>query len=72
MEDLKRSGRRIGIAIAGFSVMAVGFVLLFLPGPGLLLIAAGLAILAIEFDWAKRHHNRVKKTIKKSVKKLNR
>jgi hypothetical protein len=72
MEELKRSGRRIGIAIAGFSVMTAGFVLLFLPGPGLLLIVAGLAILAAEFEWAKRHHIRLKQTLKKSVKKLSR
>jgi hypothetical protein len=43
-------GRRIGIAIAGGAVTAVGVALLVLPGPGLVVIAIGLAILALEFE----------------------
>ena len=45
-----RLGRRIGIAIAGGIVIAAGVALLVLPGPGLLVIALGLAILALEFE----------------------
>jgi tellurite resistance protein TerC len=46
--------RRIALAVAGFSVLAVGVALLVLPGPGLLVIAIGFAILAREFAWAAR------------------
>ena len=49
-----RNGRRIGITIAGFAVMLAGVVLLVLPGPGWLLIFAGLAILSTEYVWARR------------------
>lgn len=45
--------RRITIAIIGGTVVLVGVVLLVTPGPGVLIIAAGLAILAIEFAWAR-------------------
>ena len=45
---------RIGFALAGFCVVAVGAALLVLPGPGLLVIAIGLAMLALEFAWAER------------------
>ena len=45
---------RIGFAVAGFLVTAGGLALLVLPGPGLLLIAIGLAMLALEFVWAER------------------
>jgi hypothetical protein len=45
-----RLGRRIGIAIAGGAVIAVGVALLVLPGPGLLVIAIGLGILSLEFE----------------------
>ena len=43
---------RLSVAALGFSVLAVGLVLLVTPGPGLLVIIAGLAILAHEFAWA--------------------
>lgn len=43
---------RLSVAAVGFTVLAVGLVLLVTPGPGLLVIIAGLAILAHEFAWA--------------------
>ncbi|MEV0650460.1 TIGR02611 family protein [Phytomonospora sp. NPDC050363] len=52
-----RSGRltlKIVIGIAGFAVMALGFVLIPFPGPGWAIVLAGLAILALEFAWAHR------------------
>ena len=45
---------RIGVALVGGLVLAVGVVLIPYPGPGWLIIFAGLAILATEFHWAKR------------------
>ena len=45
---------RIIVAVVGGTVLAVGFALVVLPGPAFLVIPAGLAILAIEFAWAKR------------------
>jgi hypothetical protein len=45
-----RLWRRIGIAIAGGAVIAVGVALLVLPGPGLVVIALGLGILSLEFE----------------------
>ena len=44
---------RVGIALAGLVVTVVGVLLLALPGPGWLIIFAGLAIWATEFAWAK-------------------
>src|SRR5262245_18506377 len=49
-----RNGNRIGITIAGFAVILAGIALLVLPGPGWLLIFAGLAILSTEYVWARR------------------
>ena len=42
---------RIGI---GLALILLGLFLLVLPGPGILTIAGGLAILAPEFEWAQR------------------
>ena len=43
---------RIGITIVGVAVIAVGIVLLPLPGPGWVIIFAGMGILATEYHWA--------------------
>ena len=46
--------RRIVIALLGVVVVIAGVAMLFLPGPGLLTIAAGLAVLGTEFDRPRR------------------
>ena len=38
----------------GSVIIAIGIVLLPLPGPGWLIIFAGLAVWSIEFRWARR------------------
>jgi hypothetical protein len=45
--------KRIVVAVVGGTVLLVGIALLVLPGPGLPIVAAGLAILASEFVWAR-------------------
>ena len=49
-----RIGWRIGVTVAGVAVIAVGIVLLPLPGPGWLIIFAGLGLLGTEYAWARR------------------
>jgi len=45
---------RIIIGIAGGSVTVLGAIALVGPGPGILIVLAGLGILATEFAWAAR------------------
>ena len=47
--------KRVTIALCGAVVLLVGIALLVLPGPGLLLILAGLLILASEFPAIEKH-----------------
>lgn len=49
-----RLARRIAVLAIGGTVLLLGIALLVLPGPGILLAAAGLAILGAEFAWARR------------------
>jgi len=42
------------VGIVGVTIVAVGVVLLLLPGPGWLIIFVGLGVLASEFEWAGR------------------
>jgi uncharacterized protein (TIGR02611 family) len=45
---------RVAVGVAGVAVVVLGFALIPLPGPGWLIVFAGLAILATEFVWAER------------------
>ncbi|MCB9792478.1 MAG: PGPGW domain-containing protein [Alphaproteobacteria bacterium] len=49
-----RHARRVVVAVGGVSLLLVGVVLLFIPGPGTAAILAGFALLATEFVWARR------------------
>jgi uncharacterized protein (TIGR02611 family) len=51
---IQRSGKRIAVTIIGFAVLLAGVAMLVLPGPGIVVILAGLAILATEYVWAER------------------
>jgi len=53
--------RWLGVAIVGGTLIVVGVILLVLPGPGLVLIALGLVVLASEFAWAEAMLIRMKR-----------
>lgn len=55
-----RSTKRIVVLVIGLALVAGGIALLVLPGPGLLVIIAGLAVLASEFAWAEAMLDRAK------------
>jgi uncharacterized protein (TIGR02611 family) len=55
-----KNGRRIAVSVAGFALVALGLVMLVLPGPGILVVIAGLAVLATEYVWAQRALNYAK------------
>ena len=54
MDKVKQKARRIGTALVGSVVLLVGIVAIPYPGPGWLIVFAGLAVLATEFTWAQR------------------
>jgi uncharacterized protein (TIGR02611 family) len=56
-----RNGKRVGVSILGMVLVAAGLIMLLLPGPGLLAIIAGLAVLATEYVWAERMLNLAKR-----------
>lgn len=58
-----RFARRVAVAVIGGSLVVLGILLLVLPGPGLVTAAAGLAVLGLEFAWARRWLGNVRKRI---------
>jgi hypothetical protein len=62
--------RKIVVSVIGGTVILFGIALLFLPGPGSVVIPIGLVIMASEFAWARWLLRRGKKMVKKSKGKL--
>jgi uncharacterized protein (TIGR02611 family) len=54
---------RIAITVLGTVIIATGIVLLPLPGPGWLIIFAGLALWSLEFHWARRLNHFVRRHV---------
>ena len=48
-----RVALKIGIGVLGTLIVAIGIVLIPLPGPGWALVILGLAVWSIEFSWAR-------------------
>ena len=59
--------RRIAIAVLGTTVLVIGIVMIVAPGPALIVIPIGLAILGIEFAWARIWLKRLRRTISNTV-----
>ena len=55
--------KKFFVALIGGTVLLLGLVMLVLPGPGSPIIAAGLAILATEFLWARRAWRKARGTV---------
>lgn len=52
--------RRVIVAAVGGTVLLIGLAMIVLPGPAMVVIPAGLAILATEFVWARKWLRRAK------------
>ncbi len=46
--------RKIVVTILGVAIVLFGLILMVFPGPGLVVAALGLALLGLEYGWAKR------------------
>ncbi len=55
--------RRIAVAVVGSTVLIIGIAMLVTPGPAIIVIPIGLAILSVEFAWARLWLKRVRRTI---------
>ena len=49
---IARSSKRIAVTVVGGVLVAGGVAMLVLPGPGILVVAVGFAVLGTEYAWA--------------------
>ncbi|MFP5377335.1 MAG: PGPGW domain-containing protein [Acidimicrobiia bacterium] len=57
-----RSSRRIAVSVVGAALVVAGLAMVVLPGPGLLVVVAGFAVLGTEYAWAAAALERTKRT----------
>ena len=67
-----RNAKRITVTVVGFMLILLGLAMLVLPGPGLLVIIAGLAVLATQYAWAERALDEAKRRAKSAAAKARR
>lgn len=53
--SIGNAGKKLLLQIAGWLLVVFGLAALVLPGPGILALFAGMAILATQYEWAERH-----------------
>jgi uncharacterized protein (TIGR02611 family) len=61
-----RSTKRAVVLVVGVALLAVGFIMMVTPGPGILFLVAGLAVLATEFAWAEHLLTKARKQAEKA------
>lgn len=67
---IARNSKRLAILLLGAAIVGAGVAMLVLPGPGLLVVIVGLAVLATEFAWAERALDRTTSTAANATTKI--
>ena len=62
--------KRLLVLVAGVALLGAGLAMLVLPGPGVLVLVVGLAVLATEFAWAERTLDRTRSRAAEATTKL--
>lgn len=68
--NVLRHTKRLIIFVIGGTILLFGLVLIFTPGPAIVVIPIGLAILATEFIWARTLLHKVKEKVKETKDKI--
>jgi len=58
-----KAARRVAVTVLGTTLVLLGIIMIVTPGPALIVIPIGLAVLGIEFAWARLWLKRLRETI---------
>lgn len=64
-----RKARQLVVGVIGTTVVIIGIIMIFTPGPAIVVIPLGLGILATEFVWARDLLHKVRTYIETKTKK---
>lgn len=66
-----RPVRRIIIGVVGGTILLIGLAMIVLPGPAIVVVPLGLAVLATEFLWARRWLKKVQQVALQARNKIS-
>ena len=66
LDDVPPRIRRVIVAVIGGTILLLGIAMIVLPGPAIVVIPLGLAVLGTEFIWARHWLGRTRKLFKKA------
>ncbi|MDQ3681391.1 MAG: PGPGW domain-containing protein [Actinomycetota bacterium] len=66
-----RNAKRVAVTIVGGVVLLAGLAMLVLPGPAIVVVPLGFAILATEYAWAAGALNKSKDMVDSAGKRTN-
>ena len=55
--------RRIAVTVVGSTILLMGIIMVVTPGPAVVFIPIGLAVLGLEFAWARSWLKRLRRSI---------
>lgn len=55
------AARRLALEVLGWTLVVLGIAALFLPGPGLLMLFSGMAVLSQQYEWIRKRVDPVKR-----------
>lgn len=67
-----RSSKTIAVTVVGGTLVIGGLAMLVLPGPGILVVLAGFAVLGTQYAWARRALDETKRRAREAKTKLRR
>lgn len=65
---IARNSKRIAVTVFGAVLVLAGVAMLVLPGPGIVVVALGFAVLGTEYAWAARALERTKRAASRAGK----
>jgi uncharacterized protein (TIGR02611 family) len=63
---------RLGVLLVGTTLLGLGIIMIVTPGPAVVFIPAGLAVLATEFQWARNLLGKARPWIDRAIEKASR
>lgn len=64
---LVRSSKRVAVSVVGGLLVLIGLAMFVLPGPGILVVVLGFAVLGTEYAWAAAALDRTKRIAEKAA-----
>jgi len=64
---MRGAAKRVTLEVVGWTLVLAGIAALILPGPGLLMLFGGLAVLSQQYDWAEKRVAPIERRAKKGA-----